>query len=274
MRSPAAVRHADVAITGRIEVRDLRKRIGDKDVLRGVSLTVEAAETVVILGPSGCGKSVLLKHLVGLLRPDTGEVRYDGHSLAALSEGAMEALRTQIGMAFQSSALFDSLTVADNVAFPLHRHRHLEETAIERIVAEKLEQVGLAGTERLMPEELSNGMRKRVGIARALALNPKVIFYDEPTAGLDPVTARTVDGVLKRVQRDMHSTAIVVTHDLMTAFSVADRIAVMQSGAFVELGTPEAIEASEDEAVVEYLRTGVPRRPRDAGDTTGPEAGR
>jgi phospholipid/cholesterol/gamma-HCH transport system ATP-binding protein len=268
---PTAPRREGVTITGRLDVRDLRKRFGDNPVLRGVSLSVEAGESLVILGPSGCGKSVLLKHLVGLLTPDAGDIRYDDVSLRSLSESALNALRTQLGMVFQGAALFDSLTVAENVAFPLRRHRRLDEQAVRDVVREKLDQVGLAGSEPLMPSELSGGMRKRVGIARALALQPKIIFYDEPTAGLDPVTARTVDGVIEKLQRERHATSIVVTHDLVTAFTVADRMAVMQRGAFVAMGTAAEIRASADPDVREFLRAGALLPAQDPG---GPEAER
>ncbi|MDR5708236.1 MAG: ABC transporter ATP-binding protein [Armatimonadota bacterium] len=241
-------------LEGRITLTDLHKSFGTQVVLRGVSLMVEPGESVAILGPSGAGKSVLLKHVVGLLHPDRGEVRIDGHVVHALRDRELAALRMQMGMVFQGSALLDSLTVGENVAFPLRRHRRMEEHTLQEKVLEKLKLVGMEGAKDRMPADLSGGMRKRVGIARALALEPRILLYDEPTAGLDPVTARAVDELILRVQRQTGTTTVLVTHDLVTAFRVAQRIAVLEEGRFVLVGPPQALWESDHPLVLEFLR--------------------
>ncbi|MCS7172116.1 MAG: ABC transporter ATP-binding protein [Armatimonadetes bacterium] len=253
-------------LEGRIALLDLHKSFGTQAVLRGVSLVVEPGESVAILGPSGAGKSVLLKHVVGLLRPDGGEVRIDGHVVHALRPRELSLLRMQVGMVFQSSALLDSLTVGENVAFPLRRHRRMTERALQEKVLEKLKLVGMEGAKDRMPAELSGGMRKRVGIARALVLEPRILLYDEPTAGLDPVTARAVDDLILHVQRQTGTTTVLVTHDLVTAFRVAQRIAVLEGGRFVLVGPPEALWRSDHPVVVEFLRASfVPTPGREEG---------
>ncbi len=244
-------------LAGRIEVDALHKSFDGHEVLCGVSLAVEPGEAVAILGSSGAGKSVLLKHLVGLLRPDRGEVRIDGLPVHALPPLALDALRVQIGMVFQGAALLDSLTVAENVAFPLRRHRRLPEETIHRIVAEKLELVGMEKSAHLMPSELSGGMRKRVGIARALALDPRILLYDEPTAGLDPVTARSVDELMAHVRTATRTTTVFVTHDLLTVFRVADRVAVLDGGRIVAVHTPNSLLRSDHPVVQAFLRSSL-----------------
>jgi phospholipid/cholesterol/gamma-HCH transport system ATP-binding protein len=258
-----------LGISGRIEVVGLHKAFGSKEVLRGISLAVPPGEAVAILGPSGCGKSVFLKHVVGLLTPDAGEVRLNGAPVHRMTPEALQAARAQIGVVFQSAALFDSLSVGENVAFPLRRHRNLAFHAVKEIVAEKLRLVGMEGTEDLMPSDLSGGMRKRVGIARALAPDPVIVLYDEPTGGLDPVTARTVDRLMARLHQRMRTTTVAVTHDLVTAFAVAQRIAVMHEGLFVALGTPEEIRASTDPVVQEFLRSSAIGAPVPAAARAG-----
>jgi phospholipid/cholesterol/gamma-HCH transport system ATP-binding protein len=238
-----------------VVVRDLWKTFGARTALAGVSLTVRHTETLVVMGPSGCGKSVLLKHLVGLHRPDRGEVLVFGQSVPALSDAALDVLRLRIGVVFQSAALFDSLTVADNVAFPLRRHHLLDPAAIGQRVKELLALVELEGTERVMPAALSGGMRKRVGIARALALQPLLVLYDEPTSGLDPLTARTVDDLILRLRADLGVTSVVVTHDLDSAFRLGDRIAVMEAGRLEATGRPDELMASPDALVRRFLST-------------------
>jgi phospholipid/cholesterol/gamma-HCH transport system ATP-binding protein len=238
-----------------VSVRDLWKRFGATVALAGVSLSVRRRETQVIMGPSGCGKSVLLKHLVGLLRPDRGEILVFGQAVHAMPEAALDALRIRLGVVFQAAALFDSLSVAENVAFPLRRHRRMSETEIAARVTEMLAKVEMVGTESKMPAELSGGMRKRVGIARALALDPSLILYDEPTAGLDPLTARTVDDLILRLRDDLGVTSIVVTHDLDSAFRLADRLAVMEAGHFVAEGRTDEIRASTQPFVRRFLAT-------------------
>ncbi len=254
-----------MTLLGRIELVDLHKSFGDQEVLRGVSLSVEPGQAVAILGPSGAGKSVLLKHVVGLLRPDRGEVRIDGHVVHALPPVELARLRTQIGMVFQGAALLDSLTVAENVAFPLRRHRRLDERTLQEVVAEKLKLVGMEGTENLFPAQLSGGMRKRVGIARALALEPRILLYDEPTGGLDPVTARAVDDLMVRVRAQTGATTVLVTHDLVSAFRVADRIAVLEGGRLVADAPPHALWRSEHPVVQAFLRASLLNSPQPTG---------
>jgi phospholipid/cholesterol/gamma-HCH transport system ATP-binding protein len=236
-------------------VRDLWKEIGDRTILAGLSLEVRAGQIQVIMGPSGCGKSVFLKHLVGLIRPTRGEVLVFGKPLHALHDGALEEVLLQIGVVFQSAALFDSLTVYENVAFPLRRHRHYHEAEIARRVAALLDMVEMEGTEAQLPAALSGGMRKRVGIARALALEPPLILYDEPTSGLDPLTARTVDDLVLRLRDSLGVTSVVVTHSVDSAFRLADRLAVMDTGRLIASGSPQEILASGHPFVQKFLET-------------------
>ncbi len=236
-----------------IQIRDIRKRLDHTDVLRGVSLTVQPQEIFVIMGPSGTGKSVLLKHLIGLVRPDAGEILVLGMPVHTLDDTRLDVLRKRIGVVFQSGALFDSLTVFENVAFPLRRHRRVDEATIKEAVRVRLSLVDLVGKEDLMPAVLSGGMRKRVGIARALALNPEIIFYDEPTAGLDPPTARAVDALIQRLRIYLGMTSVVVTHDLDSAFGIADRIAVLSGGMLQTVGTPQEILADTRPEIRRFL---------------------
>lgn len=246
-----------------VSVRNLWKQFEEKVAVRGVSLDVRPGQVHVIMGPSGCGKSVLLKHLVGLLRPDRGEVVVFGEPVHVLPEPALDALRIKIGVVFQSAALFDSLTVGENVAFPLRRHTARSRDAIARRVQELLSMVELAGTEALLPASLSGGMRKRVGIARALALDPALILYDEPTSGLDPITAHTVDALILRLRVELGVTSVVVTHNLDSAFHLADRLSVMEAGQILATGTPDEILASTQPFVRRFLaRRVVEVRPR------------
>ncbi|MDR7556668.1 MAG: ATP-binding cassette domain-containing protein [Armatimonadota bacterium] len=245
---------ADEAI---VVVRDVWKRFGTTQALAGVSLEVRRGQVQVIMGPSGCGKSVLLKHLVGLLRPDRGTIHVFGQPVHALPDEDLDALRMRVGVVFQSAALFDSMTVAENVAFPLRRHRRLAGQALRARVDELLALVGLTGAGELLPAQLSGGMRKRVGIARALALAPDLLLYDEPTGGLDPITARTVDELILRLRADLGTTAVVVTHDLASAFRLADELAVMDAGRLVAAGTPAAIRASAHPFVQRFLASGA-----------------
>ncbi|MBI3998086.1 MAG: ABC transporter ATP-binding protein [Armatimonadetes bacterium] len=238
-----------------VVVSDLWKRFGETVALAGVSLVVRRGEIQVIMGPSGCGKSVLLKHLVGLLRPDRGEVLVFGQPVHTLAVPDLDALRIRIGVVFQSAALFDSLSVAENVAFPLRRHTSLPEAEIAAGVRDMLAVVEMDGTGALMPAALSGGMRKRVGIARALALRPSLILYDEPTAGLDPLTGRTVDDLILRLRREMGVTSVVVTHDLVSAFLLADHLGVMDAGQLIAAGRPDEILASPHPFVQRFLAT-------------------
>jgi len=238
-----------------IEVIDLHKSFGSNHVLRGVNLRVEAGTTTVILGGSGSGKSVLMKHMIGLLHPDSGEVRVDGEDITRLTGRDLDRVRRKCGMVFQMAALFDSMTVFENVAFPLREHRRdLREEEVRRIVREKLRLVDLHGVEDKYPAELSGGMRKRVGLARAVVLEPKIVLYDEPTTGLDPITTNSVDEMILDAKRALGVTSVVISHDIGSAFKVADELAVLYEGRIVAAGPPEAVRQSDHPHVREFLR--------------------
>ncbi len=234
----------------RVEVQRLNKFFGTNHVLRDLDLRVEPGETFVIFGPSGCGKSVLLKHITGLLAPDSGRILVDGEDLQA-EEGR---LRFRMAMVFQSSALFNSLSVGENVGLWLKEHRICGAEEIARVVAEKLALVGLTGKERAMPAELSGGMKKRVSIARALAVSPHLILYDEPTAGLDPVLTEQIGHVIADLKQ-LKITSLVVTHDLNLGFAVADRLGMIHEGRLIETGTPGSIGATTDPVVRAFIST-------------------
>jgi len=236
-----------------IRCQDVTKTFRSKAVLRGVNLEVQTGETLVLLGGSGSGKSVLLKHLNGLLRPDAGTVEVEGTRLETLDEDALVPVRRQVSMLFQQGALFDSLSVGENVAFPLREHHMLPPEKIPERIAEALAMVGLENTERLMPAELSGGMRKRAALARALVLEPRVLLYDEPTTGLDPVVAAKINHLIRDLQRQLGLTSVVVTHDLASAFYVADRIAFLYEGRIRFAGTPTEARATTDAPLHEFL---------------------
>ena len=236
--------------------RDVHKSFGAKQVLRGVSLDVATGETVVVLGGSGSGKSVLLRHAIGLMRPDAGSVVVDGVDIARLPEAELLETRRKVGMLFQSGALFDSMNVRDNVAFALREHTDWSPERISVRVAEVLGRVDLAGTEELMPSDLSGGMRKRVALARATALAPRAILYDEPTTGLDPVTARTIDALIRSLQSGLGVTGVVVTHDIESAFRVADRMAFLHDGRIEFIGRPEDARDSGPPLLRRFLEEG------------------
>ncbi len=234
----------------------VRKSFGGSEVLRGVDLAVRRGETVVVLGGSGSGKSVLLKHTVGLHLPDAGEVVVDGIDVPSCSDDELTEVRKKVGMLFQSGALFDSMTVFENVAFPLREHTDRDEDSVAARVAEVLGLVELEGVEELMPASLSGGMRKRVALARSIALEPRALLYDEPTTGLDPVTATTINELIRSLQRRLGVTSIVVTHDIRSAFAVGDRIAFLHEGRIRFDGGVDEARRTEDPVLRRFLRGG------------------
>jgi phospholipid/cholesterol/gamma-HCH transport system ATP-binding protein len=236
-----------------IEFKDLHKAFGPKQVLRGFSLTVNEGETMVIIGYSGTGKSVAIKHIVGLLEPDSGEVWVDGKRVDQLSRQDLYALRGKIGYVFQFAALFDSMTIGENVAMGLRKQGGLTEQEIANRVTEALNLVDLPDVQNRMPAELSGGMRKRVGIARAIALRPKYILYDEPTTGLDPVTSATIDKLMVRMREQLGVTGIVITHDMRSAYTVGTRIAMLYEGQVHAVGTVDEIQHTTDPLVRQFI---------------------
>jgi phospholipid/cholesterol/gamma-HCH transport system ATP-binding protein len=239
-----------------IEVRDLWKSFGDQEVLRGVNLSVLDGETLVVLGPSGCGKSVLLKHVIGLLKPDRGSIVVEGRELTKMDARELKDLRMRYGMVFQGAALFDSMTVGENVGLPLTEHRGIKGDELADLVETKLRMVGLAGVSHLEPSELSGGMKKRVALARAIALDPDIILYDEPTTGLDPIMAEQINELIRAVQRKVNATSIVVTHDLHSAKFTGDKIALMHNGSIEFVGTIDELTRSDNAAVRTFLARG------------------
>ena len=236
-----------------IEVRDLTKSFGAQLVLDSVSFRIENGESVAIIGRSGSGKSVLLKHLIGLLQPDKGEVLIDGEDIVPMNERQLLRVRRKFGMLFQGAALFDSMTVAENVAFGLRRHEHLTEAEIGRRVAETLEMVDLPGTEDKNPAELSGGMRKRVGLARAIIYEPQIVLYDEPTTGLDPIVSDSIDQLILRVRDRLKVTTVVVTHDMRAARRVGQRVLMLHNKKIYANGTPDQIFDSLDPVVRQFV---------------------
>lgn len=236
-----------------IEVIDLKKRFGNNQVLKGVNLSVSKGETVVVIGRSGCGKSVLLKHIIGLMKPDSGKILVDGVEVTALKGEDLYDFRKRFGMVFQGAALFDSLPVWENVGLGLIEHSDLSEEEIRRKVYEKLELVGLGRVDEIKPSELSGGMKKRVGLARAIAMDPPVILYDEPTTGLDPIMADAINQLIRNLQRTLEITSVAVTHDMKSAYKIGDRLAMLYDGRIVFEGTPDEIKVSSDEIVRQFV---------------------
>jgi phospholipid/cholesterol/gamma-HCH transport system ATP-binding protein len=236
-----------------IELRHVSKAFGRLVVLDDLSLTIDAGKCIVVIGASGTGKSVLLKHIVGLLKPDEGEVWYDGHRIDILPERKLMKVRLDFGFLFQMGALFDSMTVGENVAFPLVEHSTKKADEIRELVIQKLAMVGLRDAGKKMPGELSGGQRKRVALARAIALNPKVILYDEPTTGLDPIRADVINELILKLQRGLKVTSIVVTHDMQSALKVGDRIVMLRQGKIVFDGTPADIQKTQDPVVRRFV---------------------
>lgn len=241
-----------------IEVKDLWKSYNGTDVLKGLNLTIETGETLVILGQSGCGKSVLLRHILGLERPDKGDVIVDGVYISRLKEGDLYQAIREMGMLFQASALFDSMTVGDNTAFCLRQHNRHTESEIQDLVAEALQMVGLEGKERVMPGDLSGGMRKRAALARLIVYRPRILLYDEPTTGLDPITAMQINDLILKTQKELKATSIVVTHDICSAFHVADRIALNHRGKIAYITAKEEFSKIEDPIVQTFLKNSIP----------------
>lgn len=236
-----------------ISVRNLQKKIGRQEILRGLDLEVSPGETVVIVGRSGGGKSVLLKHIIGLMKPTSGDVLVDNESVVKLNERQLVAIRKKVGILFQSGALFDSMSVEDNLAFPLREAGERDLKAIRAKVSEALEVVNLQGQEKKMPESLSGGMKKRVGLARAIITNPASILYDEPTSGLDPVVSDSINHLIRRMQSRFKVTSIVVTHDMKTAFHVGDKIAYLHEGRIYFHGTPDDFRAATDPLIEDFI---------------------
>jgi phospholipid/cholesterol/gamma-HCH transport system ATP-binding protein len=236
-----------------ISLRNLRVSYGEREILHGINFDVVRGETLVILGGSGSGKSTLLRTLVGLEKPNAGEIWIKGRDLAKTSAAEMDEIRTKIGMSFQGGALFGSMTVGENVALPLREHTRLEDSTIEIILRLKLQQVGLEGFEYYTPAQLSGGMKKRAAVARALAMDPEILFFDEPSAGLDPIIAAGIDELILELKRAFHMTIIVVTHELASAFLIADRMLLIDKGNIAALGTTEEMRSSTQPRVRQFL---------------------
>jgi len=236
-----------------IEVADLVRTFGDRVVLNDISFTVQRGETLVIMGGSGCGKSTLLRHIIGSMKPTSGSVKIFGEEITAMNEREMGNVRKRFGMLFQSGALLASLTVGENVALPMFQHTRKSPDEIEEIVEQKLKMVGLSGFEDLKPAEISGGMKKRVGLARALALDPELLFSDEPTSGLDPIMTAVVDQLTLKLTHGEHMTAVVVTHDMTSAFRIATRMIMLGHGSIVAQGSPDEIRNSANPEVQQFI---------------------
>lgn len=250
-----------------VSVRGVHKSFGDNHVLRGVDLDVEGGSITVVIGPSGCGKSVLIKHMIGLLKPDSGSIIVDGDDITRLSEREMVAVRRKFGMLFQHAALFDSMSVFDNVAFPLVEHARLPRRKVAELVTQRLNQLGLYGVEDKFPADLSGGMRKRVGLARATILDPKIVIYDEPMTGLDPIMCENVEEMILTAQRELNVTSIVISHDMASTFRMASKIAMIFEGRVLLQGPPAEVRRSRNDVVRRFIYlsgTGPLEPPEDA----------
>ena len=239
-----------------IDIADIWKSFSGKKVLSGVNLSIKDGEIMVIIGGSGAGKTVLLKHIIGLLKPDRGQIFINNISLAAARSAHLEEIRKQFGMVFQSSALLNSLNVWENVALPLMEHTNMSTEEIGKLVSERLDLVRLHGIEREMPANLSGGMKKRIAIARAIIRNPAIILYDEPTSGLDPVTGHNIENLIVDLKRNLKVTSVIVTHNIEGAYRIADRIAMLLQGEIVEVGAPSEIRKSSNPAIRQFLQYG------------------
>ncbi len=262
-----------------VRLVDVHKSFGEQVVLRGITLAIERGRNTVILGPSGSGKSVLLRHVVGLERPDRGEVHFEGQRIDRLRESQLRRIRGRMGFLFQLSALFDSMTIAENLAFPLREHTRLDGSERRRLIRETLDLVDLAGVENKFPAELSGGQQKRAALARAIMLRPTLMLYDEPTTGLDPERAAGINAMIRRLQRELGVTGIVVTHDIDSARWVGDRIVMLRDGVLVADGTFSEVAASPDPRVTRFLdgsmtrRTVVEPKPEARGTPPAPNPG-
>lgn len=243
-----------------IQIKGLHKSFGANHVLRGLDLEIQTGEALVVIGRSGCGKSILLKQIMGIMQPDEGIVVIDGVDIFSLSRRELDQFRLKLGMLFQGAALFDSLTVRENVGFSLYEHTTLPPEVILEKVREKLRLVGLEGIEEMMPSALSGGMKKRVGLARGIANDPKIILYDEPTTGLDPIMADGINDLIVRMHERLRVTSVTVTHDLKSAYKIADRIAMLYNGKIIGSGTPQEIENTQDPIIRQFI----------SGSATGP----
>jgi phospholipid/cholesterol/gamma-HCH transport system ATP-binding protein len=240
-----------------IRVRDLAKQFGGQDVLRDISLDIERGRINVIIGGSGAGKSVIMKHLIGLLKPDAGHIWVDGMDLVPMDDFELNRIRTKFGMLFQYAALFDSMTVEENVMFPLveHRRRSMSRPAMRELVREKLHSLDLINIEKKYPAELSGGMRKRVGLARAIVLEPEILFFDEPTTGLDPIATKNVDDMIAEISKRLRVTSVVISHDMASTFRIGHRISMLYQGTIIASGTPDEILRTRNEHLREFLAT-------------------
>jgi len=243
-----------------IEIVNLHKSFGENKVLQGINLKIERGETLVIIGQSGSGKSILIKHLIGLITPDRGEIYVDDVEITRLSEDELYKIRRKFAMLFQGAALFDSLTVLQNVSFGLERYTEHQQEKIEDMAREALHRVGLRDIENLMPHELSGGMRKRVGLARAIAYQPEIILYDEPSTGIDPIRADAINDLIIQMKKDLRMTSVVITHDIVSTYKVADRIAMLYQGKIIATGPPGEIRESENPIIQQFI-TGAAEGP-------------
>lgn len=236
-----------------LRLRGVTKSFSRQRVLDRLDLDIARGETLVVIGRSGCGKSVLLKHLTGLVLPDSGEILFEGEDITRFDRKKIFQMRMHFGMLFQSSALFDSMSVGENVALPLRKHKIMEEAEIERIAAEKLALVGLTDVYDQFPAEMSGGMKKRIGLARAVVMNPQVVLYDEPTTGLDPIMADVINELIRKLQRELTITSVVVTHDMKSAYHVGDRIAMLHEGKIIVSGTPEEVRSTDHPILRQFI---------------------
>jgi len=236
-----------------IEIINLCKNFGKKEVLKNLNLTIKSGETTVIIGRSGCGKSVLLKHIIGILKPDSGQVLIDGKDISKMYGKELNDIRMKFGMLFQGAALFDSLTVWENVAFGMIEHTETEKDAMLARVRECLGLVGLGGIENLKPAELSGGMKKRVGLARAISMKPEIVLYDEPTTGVDPIMGDAINDLIKELHDKLKVTSIAVTHDMKSAYKIANRIAMLYEGKIIEIGTAQEIKSTKNPVVKQFI---------------------